>query len=111
VGDITSEIAAIKGEAEIKECLQSWLDLATNFTTFKNSRNEDKLVNLKPMLERFASSQCPQAEQAHIMACQIPGIVNAWQPSPQPPPSSSPVKTPSSDEAKIEKSLRTYGSV
>jgi hypothetical protein len=68
VANITSEIAAIKGEAEIKECLQSWLDLSTNFTTFKNSRNADNLVNLKPMLERFASSQCPQAEQAHIMA-------------------------------------------
>lgn len=108
VANITSEIAAINEEAKSKECLQSWLELSTDFTTFKNSRNADKLVNLKPMLERFASSQCPQAEQAHIMAGQIPGIVNAWQPSTQPPPSSSSAKPASSDEAKIEKSLRTY---
>jgi eukaryotic-like serine/threonine-protein kinase len=79
---IDSELAAINKE---RECGQKWSTLTTDFNNLKDSRDADKLGELKKRLDGFGATPCPQVEKARNLANQVGEIIGGFHPPPPPP--------------------------
>jgi hypothetical protein len=85
IANINAMIAGIgKGEQE-KECGQKWISLSTEYNTYVEKREENKLNSLQGSLDQFSRTLCPQADQARTLSNRIPGIIAGWNPTPLAP--------------------------